>query len=431
MAVARDLAGRQQQRRVRDRRRRHVRRHGLRGHEQRRRAQRAPDRHPQRQRHVDRAAGRRAVDLSRPHLLERHLPALARGRQAARQEAAQELGAPRRPRRGVHAHLLDRRHAVRGAGLLLRRAHRRPRPQRAAARCCATCATPSRGRSSCTSSPRRARATRRPRPPTTSTTASTASTSSPARRSSAKPNAPSYTKVFAAEPDRGGAARTTRSSPSPRRCRRAPASICSARRSPSAPSTSASPSSTASPSPPASPPRASSRSPPSTRPSCSAPTTRSCTTSPSSACPCASRSTAPGLVGADGPTHAGSFDLAYLGCLPGFVLMAAADEAELKHMVATAVAIDDRPSAFRYPRGEGTGVELPAEGRPLEIGKGRIVREGSAVALLSLGTRLRRMPEGRRPAGRARPVRPPWRTRASPSRSTPTSSAGSRRTTRC
>ncbi|HJZ42446.1 MAG TPA: 1-deoxy-D-xylulose-5-phosphate synthase [Hyphomicrobiaceae bacterium] len=95
-----------------------------------------------------------------------------------------------------------------------------------------------------------------------------------------------------------------------------------------------------------------------------------------------------GLVGADGPTHAGAFDIAYLGCLPGFVLMAAADEAELKHMVATAAAIDDRPSAVRYPRGEGTGIELPAEGRPLEIGKGRIVREGSAVALLSLGTRL-------------------------------------------
>jgi 1-deoxy-D-xylulose-5-phosphate synthase len=95
-----------------------------------------------------------------------------------------------------------------------------------------------------------------------------------------------------------------------------------------------------------------------------------------------------GLVGADGPTHAGSFDLAYLGCLPGFVLMAAADEAELKHMVATAVAIDDRPSAVRYPRGEGVGVELPAAGVPLEIGKGRIVREGTTVALLSLGTRL-------------------------------------------
>ncbi len=95
-----------------------------------------------------------------------------------------------------------------------------------------------------------------------------------------------------------------------------------------------------------------------------------------------------GLVGADGPTHAGSFDLAYLGCLPGFVIMAAADEAELKHMVATAAVIDDRPSAFRYPRGEGIGVEMPAEGIPLEIGRGRIVREGTSVAILSLGTRL-------------------------------------------
>jgi 1-deoxy-D-xylulose-5-phosphate synthase len=95
-----------------------------------------------------------------------------------------------------------------------------------------------------------------------------------------------------------------------------------------------------------------------------------------------------GLVGADGPTHAGAFDLAYLGCLPGFVLMAAADEAELKHMVATAVAIDDRPSALRYPRGEGFGVEMPVEGVALEVGRGRVVREGSAVALLSLGTRI-------------------------------------------
>ena len=95
-----------------------------------------------------------------------------------------------------------------------------------------------------------------------------------------------------------------------------------------------------------------------------------------------------GLVGADGPTHAGSFDIAYLGCLPGFVIMAAADEAELVHMVATQVAIDDRPSALRYPRGEGVGVDMPAEGVPLEIGKGRIVREGHKVALLSFGTRL-------------------------------------------
>ncbi|MGZ9103097.1 MAG: 1-deoxy-D-xylulose-5-phosphate synthase [Rhodoplanes sp.] len=95
-----------------------------------------------------------------------------------------------------------------------------------------------------------------------------------------------------------------------------------------------------------------------------------------------------GLVGADGPTHAGSFDLAYLGCLPGFVIMAAADESELVHMVATAASIDDRPSAVRYPRGEGIGLDLPAEGVPLEIGKGRIVREGSTVAILSLGTRL-------------------------------------------
>ena len=95
-----------------------------------------------------------------------------------------------------------------------------------------------------------------------------------------------------------------------------------------------------------------------------------------------------GLVGADGPTHAGSFDVAYLGCLPGFVVMAAADEADLVHMVATAVAIDDRPSALRYPRGEGLGVDMPEEGCPLEIGKGRILREGSKVALLSFGARL-------------------------------------------
>jgi 1-deoxy-D-xylulose-5-phosphate synthase len=95
-----------------------------------------------------------------------------------------------------------------------------------------------------------------------------------------------------------------------------------------------------------------------------------------------------GLVGADGPTHAGSFDVAYLGCLPGFILMAAADEADLVHMVATSAAIDDRPSALRFPRGDGVGVTMPEEGIPLEIGKGRIVREGSKIALLSYGARL-------------------------------------------
>jgi 1-deoxy-D-xylulose-5-phosphate synthase len=95
-----------------------------------------------------------------------------------------------------------------------------------------------------------------------------------------------------------------------------------------------------------------------------------------------------GLVGADGPTHAGSFDLAYLGCLPGFVVMAAADEAELVHMVATAAAYDEGPIAFRYPRGEGVGTDMPEEGVSLAIGRGRIFKEGNRVALLSLGTRL-------------------------------------------
>ncbi len=95
-----------------------------------------------------------------------------------------------------------------------------------------------------------------------------------------------------------------------------------------------------------------------------------------------------GLVGADGATHAGSFDVAYLGCLPNMTIMAAADEAELVHMVATAAVHDAGPIAFRYPRGEGVGVDLPVEGVPLAIGKGRIVREGSRIALLSFGTRL-------------------------------------------
>ncbi|MBB2796702.1 1-deoxy-D-xylulose-5-phosphate synthase [Rhizobium phaseoli] len=95
-----------------------------------------------------------------------------------------------------------------------------------------------------------------------------------------------------------------------------------------------------------------------------------------------------GFVGADGPTHAGSFDTAFLATLPGFVVMAAADEAELKHMVRTAVAYDAGPISFRYPRGEGVGVDMPARGEILQIGKGRIVKEGAKVALLSFGTRL-------------------------------------------
>jgi 1-deoxy-D-xylulose-5-phosphate synthase len=95
-----------------------------------------------------------------------------------------------------------------------------------------------------------------------------------------------------------------------------------------------------------------------------------------------------GLVGADGPTHAGSFDVAYLGTLPGFVIMAAADEVELMNMVATQAQIDDRPSAVRYPRGEGIGLVRPAAGTLLEVGKGRIMREGNAIAILSFGTRL-------------------------------------------
>ena len=95
-----------------------------------------------------------------------------------------------------------------------------------------------------------------------------------------------------------------------------------------------------------------------------------------------------GMVGADGATHMGSYDVTYLSCLPGMVVMGAADEAELVHMIATAAKIDDRPCAFRYPRGEGVGIDMPEEGVPIEIGKGRIMRQGTTVALLSFGTRL-------------------------------------------
>ena len=100
-----------------------------------------------------------------------------------------------------------------------------------------------------------------------------------------------------------------------------------------------------------------------------------------------------GLVGADGCTHAGSYDVGYLSNLPGFVVMAASDEAELRHMVRTALEIDDRPSAFRFPRGEGVGVELPERGTALEIGKGRMISEGSRVAILNFGARLKEVRE--------------------------------------
>ena len=95
-----------------------------------------------------------------------------------------------------------------------------------------------------------------------------------------------------------------------------------------------------------------------------------------------------GQVGADGATHAGSFDIAYLGCLPGFVLMAPADESELVHMVATAAQINDRPSAFRYPRGTGIGVELPSLDEKIAIGRGRIISKGSKIAIINFGARL-------------------------------------------
>jgi 1-deoxy-D-xylulose-5-phosphate synthase len=112
-----------------------------------------------------------------------------------------------------------------------------------------------------------------------------------------------------------------------------------------------------------------------------------------------------GLVGADGATHAGAFDVAYLANLPGFVVMAAADEAELVNMVATAAALDDRPSAFRFPRGEGVGVEMPERGQPLEIGRGRMVQEGAGVAILSFGARLAEVLKASEALG-ARGIRP-------------------------
>jgi 1-deoxy-D-xylulose-5-phosphate synthase len=112
-----------------------------------------------------------------------------------------------------------------------------------------------------------------------------------------------------------------------------------------------------------------------------------------------------GFVGADGATHAGAFDVAYLSCLPGFVVMAAADEAELKHMVRTSAAYDEGPIAFRYPRGEGVGVEMPERGEILEIGRGRVLREGTKIAILSFGAHLAEAREAVRELGSEGPFR--------------------------
>ncbi len=137
-----------------------------------------------------------------------------------------------------------------------------------------------------------------------------------------------------------------------------------------------------------------------------------------------------GLVGADGPTHAGSFDVAYLGCLPNMTIMAAADEAELVHMVATAVAHDSGPIALRYPRGDGVGVEMPERGEVLPIGKGRVLRRGSQIALLSLGTRLGEALKAAMTLRRA-DFRQPSPTRVSPSPSMSISCANSPPITTC
>ena len=148
-------------------------------------------------------------------------------------------------------------------------------------------------------------------------------------------------------------------------------------------------------------------------------------------CRCVSRIDRAGLVGADGPTHAGAFDVAYLGCLPGFVIMAAADEAELVHMVATAVAIDDRPSRLRYPRGEGVGVEMPDEGMPLEIGKGRILREGYERGAAVVRHAAAGMPARRPRAGGAWPVHDGRRCALRQAARCRSACCGSRASTRC
>ena len=236
---------------------------------------------------------------------------------------------------------------------------------------------------------RRAKATARPRAPPTSITASSRSTSSPARRRSRRRTRPHYTKVFGEsliKEAREGRAHRRHHRRHAVRHRPRPLRQSSF---PSAPSTSASPSST----------RVTFAAGLATegyKPFCAIYSTflqraydQVVHDVAIQNLPVRFAMDRAGLVGADGPTHAGSFDVAYLGCLPNFVVMAAADEAELVHMVATAAAHDAAGrSRFRYPRGEGVGVDMPEVGVPLEIGRGRIMREGTRVALLSLGTRL-------------------------------------------
>ena len=182
---------------------------------------------------------------------------------------------------------------------------------------------------------------------------------------------------------------------------------------------SASPSSTPSPSPRVSRPRASSRSARSTRPSCSGPTIRSCMTSRSRTCRCASRSIAPGLVGADGATHAGVLRPRLSLCLPNLVVMARGGRGRVEaHGRHRGRDTTTGRSPLRYPRGEGVGVEMPARGEALEIGKGRVVREGIADRAALAGNAALRMPEGGRGSGQLAAFRRRSPMRASPSRST-------------
>jgi 1-deoxy-D-xylulose-5-phosphate synthase len=204
----------------------------------------------------------------------------------------------------------------------------------------------------------------------------------------APPGPPQYQNVFGDQLVAGRASAIRRSSRSPRRCRRAPASIASPKRFRIARSMWASPNSMRLPLPPGSRRKGCGRSARSIRPSCSAPTTRWCMTWRSRICRCASRSIAPGWSAPMARHMPASFDVTYLATLPNFVVMAAADEAELVHMTHTAALHDSGPIAVRYPRGAGVGVDLPQVPERLEIGKGRVVREGKTVAILSLGTRL-------------------------------------------